>query len=173
MAGRLGSGVRCRMKIIVCVATALVAAMPSLALTEDHCDFDQAAVAQQLLTKAHKVPGSKKVSSAEFLWAEDSGRTVQVSYGGCVDLGVEVSISKPAGLGAPLSEDDLIRAVARYWSTTDAEFLAEALAGGRGEVQANGKARVIEFGRDVSDAFPFGFTVSLASNHVWVSWQEL
>lgn len=161
------------MKIIVRAVTALVAAMPFLALAADQCDFDQAAVAQHLATKAQKVPGSKRISSTELLWAEASGRTVQISYGGCVDLGVEVSISKPAGLGAPLSQNDLVRAVARYWSTTDAELLAGALAGGRGNVQANGKARVIEFGRDVSDAFPFGFTVSLAPDHVWVSWQEL
>ena len=161
------------MKIIVCAATALVAAMPFLALAKDQCDFDQAAVAQQLSTKAQKVPGSKRISSTEFLWAEASGRTVRISYGGCVDLGVEVSMSKPAGLGAPLGQDDLVRAVARYWSANDAKFLAEALAGGQGEVQANGEIRVIEFGRDASDAFPFGFTVSLAPNHVWVSWQEL
>lgn len=161
------------MKIIVCAGIAFVAAMPVLALAEDPCDFDQAAVAQQLSMKAHNVPGSRRISSTELLWAEASGRTVQISYGGCVDLGVEVSISKPAGLGAPLGQDDLVRAVARYWSATDARLLAEALAGGRGEVQANGKVRVIEFGRDDSEAFPLGLTVSLAPNHAWVSWKEL
>jgi hypothetical protein len=161
------------MKIIACAATALVAAMPFLALAEDRCDFDQAAIAQQLSTKAQKVPGSRIISSTELLWAEASGRTVRISYGGCVDLEVEVAISKPAGPGAPLSQDDLVRAVARYWSTADAKSLAGALAAGHGEVQANGEVRVIEFDRDVSDAFPFGFTVSLAPNHAWVSWKEL
>lgn len=161
------------MKIMACAATALLAATPFLALAKDQCDFDQATVAKLLSEKAHSVPGSKKISPSKFLWTEASGRTVQISYGGCVHLGAEVSISKPAGSAAPLNQDDLIHAVAQYWSASDARSLAEALADGRGNTQVDGKVQVIEFGPDVSDAFPLGFTVSLAPNHVAMSWQEL
>jgi hypothetical protein len=161
------------MKIIVCAASVFLFVMPFRALAKDQCDFDLTAVAQQLSAKAQKIPGATQISPSEFLWVEASGRKIQIGYGGCVDLGVEVSVSKPVGSGAPLTQDDLVRAVARYWSATNAKSLGEALAGGRGDVRANGNVRVIEFGPDVSDAFPFGFTVSLSPNHVAASWQEL
>lgn len=161
------------MKIIVCAATAILASMPFPATATDQCDFDQAVVARQLSAKAQKVPGSKRISSSRFLWTEAYGRTVQIAYGGCADLGAEVSVSMPVGSGAPLNQDDLVRAVARYWSATDAKSLEEALVGGRGDIRADGKVRVMEYGQEVSDAFPFGFTVSLAPDHVEVSWQAL
>ena len=161
------------MKIIAFAAVALLAVTPPAVLGKTNCTFDQAGVAAQLSAKAGRVKGAKKISPTEFKWDEPFGRTVSIGYGGCMDLGAEVSVSNSGHSGKPLNQSDLLRAVARYWSSATAKGLASALAGSQGTGHVEGKARVVEFGPSVSEAFPAGFTVSIAPDHVSVSWQEL
>lgn len=161
------------MKMFVCAAIVFLSLAPTRAMAQDDCIFDRAGVARQLSAKAKKVVGAKRVSPTEYRWVEPSGRIATIGYGGCVDLGAKVSVSRPVRVGAPLGEHDLIQAVAKYWSAIDAKSLAEALAGSRGEERVEGNVRVADFGPGAGGTFSLGFTVSLSPDHVEVSWQDL
>jgi len=151
----------------------LLAALPCVAVGQPDCTFDQAAVAAQLAAKAHKVWGAHRVSPTEYRWQEPSGHKVSIGFGGCVDLGAEVSVSRAAGPSEELTANDLIRAVARYWSAADARAFAAALSTQLQRSHLAHEPEQLDFGPGASDAFPSGFTVSLSANRVAVSWQEL
>ena len=160
------------MKVMV-LALAILVAWPLSLPAQTDCTFDPAGVAAQLAEKARRIAGARRVSASEFQWVDASGRTITLDYGGCVDLGVKVSVSQAHSEGFALGQADLLHAVARYWSAVDARAMAAVLAGEPRTVHVRGDARIEVFGPGAGGAFPLGLTISLADDDVSVWWQEL
>lgn len=134
------------------------------------CTFDQTGVASELQRIARRNPGYRSIPREHAVEWVAPPYKVRLSLGGCVDLGAEVRIVRTSAT-APLTTEQLIAAVARYWSAERADAVQAALASGKLSQSRHGTTTHLE----ASDAaaFPFGFTIEHGLDEMTLSWQEL
>lgn len=150
-------------------ALLLATSLPASALSHE-CTFDQKAVASELQHMARRHPGYRIVAGGSAVeLAHRGGYKVRLSYGGCEDLGAEVLVRGEKGKPGP-GMQELISAVSRYWSPTQARDLESALASGKLTRVVDGDTTFLEASGSVSSAFPLGFTISLSKYQVSLSW---
>jgi hypothetical protein len=138
----------------------------------DGCTFDQQAVAAELQRVASRNPGGRPVSAETAVaWREPSGTVVKLSYGGCVDLGVELEVTDATETGAAL-EQSVLAALGKYWSQPLATALENALREGNVQRTVVGETTTIEISQDPVESFPFEVTIILEPGRASVSWQE-
>jgi hypothetical protein len=157
------------MKIHALAALLLATSLPALALSQK-CTFDQKVVASELQLMARRHPGYRMVAGGSAVeWAQRSGYTVRLSYGGCEDLGAEILVRGEKGERGP-GMQELIAAVSRYWSPAQARDLESALASGKLTRVVDGDTTFLEASGSVSSAFPLGFTIGFSKHEVSLSW---
>jgi hypothetical protein len=93
------------------------------------CTYDQDAQHEALMAMASSIPSPVWTPSRDgFRWSE-GGHAFSVSYGGCHDLGLRVSVEWPAD-ELP-DEEELLRTAeahaARFWSPTELALLRRAI----------------------------------------------
>lgn len=160
-------------------AVLLVLALPLACFASDaasDCDFNQAYLAKRLQQAAAR-HGGAKLDSAErtATWRLRNGETVQVTHGGCVDLGTRVSLTYAKGAPAPTREAAIKRVLATvetYWTAADAQRLRAAIAHG-GLREAEPRPGVIEISGALDPGgFSFEFHIERSASGVSISWQE-
>ncbi|MGH8081910.1 MAG: hypothetical protein ACREP7_15150 [Lysobacter sp.] len=163
----------------LCGAMALIAlwsaAHPAWAQDSD-CDFDQAALARRLQQAASRHGGAKlDPIEKTATWTLRNGETVQVAYGGCVDLGATVRLIYAKGRAAPARAAAIQRSidsVARYWSDADARRLQAAYKRG-GLREQEIRPGVTELSGSLDPGgFSFEFHIQQSASEVSISWQE-
>lgn len=157
--------------------TILIAALipAAKALADDTCDFDQKAVLQELISTAESNPGGVLDRKNHIVtWSDAAGKTVQIAYAGCVDLGSSVEVSFPDRIDTRTAVKELILATSKYWSPMHANEVARILTA-RQFTTNHPAPDIVEFevnGR-AGQAFPFGFTLTVQSDEASLSWQQL
>lgn len=141
----------------------------------DDCDFDQAHLDERLRQAAARHRGAKlDPVEKTATWTLPGGETVQVSHGGCVDLGTSVQLIYAKGRPAPTREAAVkraIEAVATYWSAADARRIEAAYRRGPLREQRI-RPGVIELSGLLDPDGPFEFQLQVSSDEVSLSWQE-
>ncbi|MBN6104268.1 hypothetical protein JR064_19065 [Xanthomonas sp. CFBP 8703] len=141
----------------------------------DTCDFDQAAVLQELVSKAKANPGGVlDANNHRVAWKDASGRTVQISHAGCMDLGSSVKVSFPESTDTRTAVAALMLATSNYWSPIQANEASRILGAGQFTTSRPAPGSVeFEVDKEASPAFPFGFTLEVKSDRALLSWQQL
>jgi len=153
----------------VFVTACLLVNASSVRAGDSDCTFDQTGVRAALLEIAARHPGFQRDDAAHAVfWHEPSGRTVTLSYGGCVDLGVDIGIKAPDGPHPGPTLDELLAAVRNYWSARAADAITTILASGSVHQEQEGDTILIEAGR-----FPHNFEIRLEAREASIGWQEL
>lgn len=140
------------------------------------CDFDQAYLAQRLQQAASRHGGAKlDAIEKTATWTLANGETVQLAYGGCIDLGTRVRLIHAKGRPAPTREiavKRLIDTVARYWTAADARRIEVAYR--RGHLQEREiRSGVTEISGPLdADGFSFEFRIEQSDGEISVSWQD-
>ena len=159
-------------KITILIAGLIPAAS---AMAADTCDFDQEAVLRELISTAKTNPGGVLDRKNHLVtWTGSSGKSVQIAYSGCVDLGSSVGVSFPESTNIRTAVAELIRATSKYWSPIHANEMARILTAKQFTTNLPVPG-VVEFevSGGASRAFPFGFTLTVQPDEASLSWQQL
>lgn len=165
-----------RMKHFATSAVLIALLVPATkASASDTCDFDQAAVAKELVSRAKANPGGVlDRKNHRVAWKEASGRVVRISHAGCMDLGSSVTVSFPERIDSRAAVAALILATSKYWSPIQANEVARIVDAGKITVtHPTPDTTEFEADREASDAFPFGFTLDVQPTEALLSWQQL
>ena len=164
------------MKSIARFTLFIAALMPATRLlADDTCDFDQRAVLEQLISTSRSNPGGVlDRKNFQVTWKDASGKIIQIGHGGCVDLGSSIALSFPGHIDTHTAVKELILTTSKYWSPIEASEVARLLTA-RQFTTNRPAPGILEFeaGRETSQIFSFGFTLTVQSNEVLLSWQEL
>ncbi|MEH6416292.1 hypothetical protein [Pseudomonas sp. CGJS7] len=150
---------------------ACAAAEPAL-----ECDFDQAYLAKRLQQAASRNGGARlDAADKTATWRLRNGETVQVTHGGCVDLGTTVRLIYAKGRPAPSREaavERIIGIAERYWSAADARRIEAAYRRGKPRERQIDPGKIELSGALDPVGFSFEFYILLSGSEVELSWQE-
>ena len=156
-----------RTYLFITFLLALCLAVPAFA-TE--CTFDQEGTASELQKIARRNPGYKNIPDTSGVEWVKHGYTIRLTFGGCADLGASVRVSRNEST-KPLGVKQLIRAVSRYWSPSQARAARAVLVSRKFTRQIiDDSTSYLELSGPVSDEFPFGFTIELRENEAVLYW---
>ncbi|MBN6111524.1 hypothetical protein [Xanthomonas bonasiae] len=141
----------------------------------DTCDFDQEAVLRELVSTANANPGGVlDRKNHRVTWKDASGKTVQISHAGCMDLGSSVKVFFPERTDTRTAVAALILATSNYWSPIQANEVSRILSAGQFTTSRPAPESVeFEVDKEASQAFPFGFTLEVKPDGASLSWQQL
>jgi hypothetical protein len=164
------------MKSIAKFTLFIAALLPAARLVAgDTCDFDQKAVLEQLIDISKSNPGGVlDRKNYQVTWKDASGKIVRIGHGGCVDLGNSIVLSLPDHIDTRTAVKELILTASKYWSPREANEVARLLTAGHFTTNRPAPGLLeFEADRGSSEIFSFGFTLTVQSNEVSLSWQEL
>ena len=128
---------------------------PAKALAGDTCDFDQAAVLRELVSKANANSGGVlDRKNHHVTWKDASGTIVRISHAGCADLGSGVGLVFPERVDTRKAVTALIMATSKYWSPVEANEVSRILSAGQFTTNRPAPGSVeLEVDKEASQAF--------------------